>query len=285
MSKEHEQGIKAFEHCLQTCINLGHSISEMHFERIGITEDDIKLIKNGEKFLTEEQFFHFANILRGPMQFDKPLIQWLDLADHWGLVGILQPAFSLKKNTNNNIIHNVRAILDFPYVIINNPELQIDVHDSLIHDYPNGLRDELFIIDTGLDYQSYSCGLKQLYKLTVTRSKQNMSNTNNFNIGGNLQMDGNAHLNAGNVTDNSSNTFYELPPDFFAQTRKTLESITSIHKQELLDVIEKIENAKLSANKNEGGQWLGKFLSLSFIADCVTVLQPALGALFNYFVH
>ncbi len=281
MNKEHEQGIRAFEHCLQTCINLGHTISEMHFERIGITEDDIKLIRNGEKFLTEEQFLRFANLLRGSMQ----LIQWLDCADYWGLVGILQPAFSLKKNTNNETIHNIRAILDFPYVIINNPELQIEVHDSLLHYYPNGLREELFITDTGLDYASYLSGRKQLYKLTVTRSEQNMQNTNTFNIGGNLQMNGNAHLNTGNVTDNSSSTFHELPKDFFTQTRQTLESLNSAHKQELLEAIDKIENAKLSGNKNEGGQSLGNFLSLSFIADCVTVLQPALRVLFNYFVH
>jgi len=281
VNKEHEQGIRAFEHCLQTCINLGHTISEMHFERIGITEDDIKLIRNGEKFLTEEQFLRFANLLRGSMQ----LIQWLDCADYWGLVGILQPAFSLKKNTNNETIHNIRAILDFPYVIINNPELQIEVHDSLLHYYPNGLREELFITDTGLDYASYLSGRKQLYKLTVTRSEQNMQNTNTFNIGGNLQMNGNAHLNTGNVTDNSSSTFHELPKDFFTQTRQTLESLNSAHKQELLEAIDKIENAKLSGNKNEGGQSLGNFLSLSFIADCVTVLQPALRVLFNYFVH
>lgn len=288
MNKEHEQGIRAFENCIKLFINLGRSLNEVYIEleRIGLSKDDIAKIKTGEKYITEGQFYEFADILRGPMQLDRPLINWLELGDNWGLVGILEPAFSLKKNINNEIIHNVRAIFSPPdIIIINNPELQIEVNDSLLHEYSNGLREELFIADTGMDYASYSRGRKPLYKLTVTRSKQNMQNTNNFNIGGNLQMDGNAHLNAGNVTDNSSNTFNELTPDFFAQTRETLESITSIHKQELLDLIEKIENAKLSGNKNEGGKCLGNFITRCFEAGCVTLLQHSLGALFNYFVH
>ena len=285
LNKEHEQGIRAFTNCLQTCKNLGYEIFEMHFERAGITEDDIRNIKAGKQFLTEEQFYGFADILRGSMQRNKPLMNWLDLADNWGLVGILEPTFSLKKNTNNEIINNVRAILDSQsqYVIINNPELQIDVNDSLLHQYPNGLREELFITDTGVDYASYSQGRKPLYKLTVTRSKQNMQNTNNFNIGGNFQMDGNARFNTGNVTDNSSNTFNELPPDLFAQTRKILESINSPYRQELKDILEKIENAK--DNKKEGGQWLGKLLSSCFENGCVTLLQQTLEALFNHFVR
>ena len=104
-----------------------------------------------------------------------------------------------------------------------------------------------------------------------------MQNTNNFNIGGNFQMDGNARFNTGNVTDHSSNTFNELPPDFFAQTRKILESINSPYRQELNDILEKIENAKLSDDKKEGGQWLGKLLSSCFENSCVTLLQHALG--------
>lgn len=247
------------------------------------TEDDIRNIKAGKQFLTEEQFYDFADILRGPMQLDKPLINWLELGDNWGLVGILEPTFSLKKNINNETVHNVRAILACPYLIINNPELQIEVNDSIIHTYPNGHKEEFFITD--MDYSPYSKGRKPIYKLTVMRSKQNMSNINNFNIGGNLQMDGNAHLNAGNVTDNSSNTFYELPPDFFNHTRKALESINSNYKQELLDVLAKIESTTLSGNKNEGGKWLGNFITRCFEAGCVTLLQQALGALFNYCIH
>ena len=248
MNKEHEQGIRAFENCLQSCKNLGHELFEMHFERVGITEEGIKNIKAGKQFLTEEQFYGFVNILRAPMQLDKPLINWLYALDHWALVGILEPLFSLKKHNSGEVLSNIRAILDFPYIVINNPELCIAEEDSLLHRCPHGSIEELFISE--IDYSPYSNGRKPIYTLTVARSKRNMSNnTNNFNIGGNLQMEGNAHLNAGNVTDNSSNASYELPPDFFVQTRETLESITSIHKQELLDLIEKIESAKLSANK------------------------------------
>ena len=155
----------------------------------------------------------------------------------------------------------------------------------MLHQCSNGLQEEFFIADTGMDYASYSRGRKPLYQLTVTRSKQNMQNTNNFNIGGNFQMDGNARFNTGNVTDNSSNTFNELPPDFFVQTRKTLEIINSPYRQELNDILEKIENAKLSDDKKEGGQWLGKLLSSCFENGCVTLLQHAIEALFNYFVR
>ena len=82
MNKEHEQGIRAFENCLQSCKNLGHELFEMHFERVGITEEGIKNIKAGKQFLTEEQFYGFVNILRAPMQLDKTLINWLYALDH-----------------------------------------------------------------------------------------------------------------------------------------------------------------------------------------------------------
>ena len=276
MNQEHEQGIRALKNCLQGCKNLGKTISEMHFERAGITPEDLKSFESGEKYMTEEQFYGFHYLLRAPRLLAKPLIDWLNLGDNWAIVGILEPTFSL----NGKL---VRAIIDFPYVIINNPDIKFKVGDSLIHTCPNGLQEELFIIH--FEYSFFPKGYKPVYTLTVTRSKQDMQNTNSFTFGDNTQISGNTHFNTGNVTDNSSNTFNELTPDFFVQTRGMLESITSIHKQELIDLIEKIENAKSSGNKNEGGQLLGKFLSLSFIADCVTVLQPALGALFNYFVH
>ena len=277
MNQEHQQGIKAFINCLQTCKNLGHTLSEMHFERIGITEEDIENLKAGKKYLTEEQFYGFTDIMRSPMQIDKPLINWLICADRWGLVGIIEPMFSLKKNQAGKIVEHVRAILDFPYVIINNSELIIEESDSLLHVCPHGGTEELFISE--IDYAPYSRGRKPIYTLTVTRTKQNMQNTNNFNIAGNLQMSGNAHLNAGNVTDNSSTTLHELPPDFFIQARELLEHVNETHRQELLDVLEKIE---ATSTKNERGQLFGKLFSLSFVADCVTVLQPVLSGLFSY---
>lgn len=277
MNKEHEQGIRAFEHCLQTCINLGHAISEMHFESIGITEEDIENLKAGKKYLTEEQFYGFTDIMRSPMQIDTPLINWLMCADRWGLVGIVEPMFSPKKNQTEKIVKHIKAILDFPHVIINNSELDIREGDSLLHVCPHGGIEELFISE--IDYAPYSRGRKPIYTLTVIRSKQNMQNTNNFNIGGNLQMSGNAHLNTGNVTDNSSSTLYELPPNFFNQARELLELVNEAQRQELLNVLEKIE---VASTKNKQGQLFGKLFSLSFVADCVTVLQPVLNGLFKY---
>jgi len=167
LNKEHQEGIKAFENCIKLCLDLGRSINEMNFENIGISKEDIIKIKAGEKYITEEQFYGFAQILM--FSHIIPLTKWLEDLDHWGLVGILEPAFSLQKHINIEIISNIRAILDFPYVIINNPELQIEIHDSLIHNYQNGHKEEFFIID--INYSPYSRGRKPIYKLIVTRSK------------------------------------------------------------------------------------------------------------------
>ena len=145
--------------------------------------------------------------LRAPMLLEKPLINWLKLGDNWALVGILKPIFSLNGDP-------VRAILAPPYVIINDPDIKFHIGDSLMHTCSNSLQEELFITD--FEYSFVPKGYKPTYILTVVMSKQNMHNTNNFNFGDNTQIGGNTRFNAGNVTDNSTNEIYKLPPDFFS---------------------------------------------------------------------
>ena len=50
-------------------------------------------------------------------------------------------------------------------------------------------------------------------------------------------------------------------------------------KKELFDILTKIEAAQKANNKKDCGNWLGQFISLAFIADCVTVIQPIVGLL------
>lgn len=265
MNQEHEHGIKALEHCL--AFLSGRTIQEMHFELAGITPEDLEAFKRGEKYMTEKQFYGFNHILRAPMLLEKPLINWLKLGDHWALVGILEPTFSLNGQP-------VRAIIDFPYVIINNPDIKFHIGDSLMHTYPNGLQEELFIED--FEYSSSPEGYKPTYILKVKRSKQDMHNTNNFNFGDNTQISGNARFNAGSVIDNSKNEAHELPADFFEQTRALLADVNEKHRLALENMLAKIEEARASGNKKECGNWFGKFFSLASIADCITVAQPLL---------
>lgn len=271
MNQEHEQGIKALEHCL--AFLCGHTISEMHFELAGITPEDLEAFRKGEKYMTEEQFYGFTHILRAPMWLTKPLLDWLNLGDHWAIVGILEPTFSLNGEP-------VRAILDFPYVIINNPDIKFHIGDSLMHTCPNGLQEKLFITD--FKYSFIPKGYKPTYILTVTRSKQDMQHTNNFNFGNNTQISGNARFNTGNVIDTSINATHELPANFFSQAHELLINVNESYRQEFLDILNKIEATK---NPKEGGQLFAKLISLSFIADCVTVLQPIIKPLFDYFIH
>ena len=265
MNLEHEQGIKAFEHCLSWLC--GRSMSEMHFELAGIMSKDLEAFRNGTTYMTEEQFYAFARILRAPMFLEKPLIQWLNLGDHWALVGILQPTFSLNGQP-------VRAILDLPYAIINNPDIKFHIGDSLMHTCPNGLQEELFITD--FEYSFVPKGYKPTYLLTVTRSKQDMHNTNNFHFGDNTQIGGNARFNTGNVIDKSNNEIHELPADFFEQTRALLADVNNEHRLELEKMLAKIETTHAIGNKKECGNWFGQFFSLASIADCITVAQPLL---------
>ena len=157
----------------------------------------------------------------------------------------------------------------FPHIFINNPEVNISTNDSLIHTKANGYSEELFITD--IDYDPYSEGYNPIYKLTVTRSKPNMQN--NINIG---NMSGNARVNSGYITDNSSNEIHELPANFFLQIRTLLENVNESHRQEFEDMLAKIEAAYASGNKKECGKWFGQFFSLAFAADCITVVQPLL---------
>lgn len=266
MNQEHEQGIKALEHCL--AFLHGRTIPEMHFELAGITLEDLDAFKKGEKYMTEKQFYGFAHILRAPMLLTKPLINWLNLGDHWALVGILEPTFSLNGEP-------VRAILDFPYVIINNPGIKFHIGDSLIHTCINGLQEELFIAD--FEYSFFPEGYKPVYKLTVTRSNQDMQNTNNFNFGDNTQISGNTRFNAGKIIDNSINEFHELPTDFFPHVRELLSNIEENHRLELLEILSKIESAN---SKRDSVHWFGQFISRA--ADYITILQPAISIFGRY---
>ena len=93
------------------------------------------------------------------------------------------------------------------------------------------------------------------------------------NIG---NMSGNARVNSGYITDNSSNEIHELPADFFIQIHTMLENVNESHKQEFEDMLAKIEAAHASGNKKECGKWFGQLFSLAFTADCITVIQPFL---------
>lgn len=257
MNYEHEKGINALRLCLNMC-----PPEHQKFERIGLSHDDIEQAKHGEKYLTEDQLHKFINLMRLPLWIDKPLVDWLQIAGHWALAGIVTPTFSL-----NGV--PIRGIMAFPHIFINNPEVNISIHDSLIHTNPNGHSEELFITD--IEYDPYSEGYNPIYKLTVSRSKPNMQN--NISIG---NMSGNARVNSGYITDNSSNEIHELPADFFLQIRTLLENINENHRRELEDMLAKIEAAHTSGNKKECGKWFGQFFSLAFTADCITVLQPLL---------
>ena len=262
MNQEHEQGIKA----LELCLNM-HPIKDEELAYVGLTREDITQIKNGNKYMTEEQLYKFVLVMRSPNMLDRPLINWLNCGERWALVGILEPTFSLNGQP-------VRAILDSPYVIINNPDIKFHIGDSLMHTYPNGLQEELFIVD--FKHSFVPEGYKPTYILTVTRSKQGMNNINNFNFGDNTQISGNARFNAGSVIDNSTNESNELPADLFEQTRALLAEVNERHRQELKDMLAKIEAAHTSGNKQDCGNWFGKFFSLASIADCITVAQPLL---------
>ena len=244
-----------------------HHVQDEELSYLGLTRDDITQIKNGNKYMTEEQLYKFTFVMRSLTMIDRPLVDWLNCGERWALAGITEPTFSLDGKL-------ICAIMDFPYVFINNPEVHISINDTIVHTYTNGHREKFFIED--IEYDPYSRGLHPIYKLKVTRSKQDMNNTNNFNFGDNTQIGGNARFNTGRVIDNSTNEIHELTADFFEQTRALLAEANERNRQELQDILAKIEAAHASGNKNECGNWFGKFFSLASIADCITVAQPLL---------
>ena len=264
MNYEHEKGIKA----LELCLNM-HHVEDEELASAGLTREDIMQIKNGNKLMTEDQLYKFAFVMRSPNLLQRPLVDWLNCGGLWALAGIAEPTFSINGSP-------IRAIMDLPYIFINNPDVHVSIDDVITHIYPDGYEERFFIED--IDYDPYSRGYNPIYKLTVTRSKQNMHHTNNFNFGDNTQIGGNARFNAGNVTDNSTNEIHELPPDFFPYVRALLMKVEDNNRKEILEILSKIEEAK---NKREGVHWFGKLISSA--ADYITILQPAIVILGRYF--
>lgn len=106
--------------------------------------------------------------------------------------------------------------------------------------------------------------------------KPNVQNNYNITIGDNSRINA---IGSENVTDNSSNTFNQITPELFEHIRSLIKQTNSDYRQDLLDVLTKIENAKNSGDKKECGNWFGKFFSLASIADCITVAQPLVAIL------
>ena len=262
MNYEHEKGIKA----LELCLNM-HHVEDEELASAGLTREDIMQIKNGNKLMTEDQLYKFAFVMRSPNLLQRPLVDWLNCGGLWALAGIAEPTFSINGSP-------IRAIMDLPYIFINNPDVHVSIDDVITHIYPDGYEERFFIED--IDYAPYSRGYKPIYKLTVTRSKQDMHNTNNFTFGDHTQISGNTRFNAGSVIDNSTNEVHELPADFFEQTRALLAEANTGHRLELQDMLTKIEAAHATNNKKDCGNWFGKFFSLASVADCITVVQPLL---------
>lgn len=123
-------------------------------------------------------------------------------------------------------------------------------------------------------YSPYAKGFEPIYILTVSRSNTNMQNNNNVYFSDNTHISGNTHFNVGNVIDSSSNMNHKLPENFFPQLREILKNIDEERKNEIFEILSKIEDAK---SKQERVHWFGKFISKA--ADYVTLLQPAITTL------
>ena len=67
MNYEHEKGINA----LELCLNMSH-IKDQDLEYAGLTFEDIQQIKNGNKYMTEEQLYKFIDLMRAPNMLDRP---------------------------------------------------------------------------------------------------------------------------------------------------------------------------------------------------------------------
>ena len=98
----------------------------------------------------------------------------------------------------------------------------------------------------------------------------------NVSIGDNSHINA---LNAQNATDNSSNVQNITYHEPFEQSRILIEHLNSQHKQELLELLSQIQQAKQAQDKKHAGFCFGKFLTLASIADCITVAQPIFYAL------
>ena len=244
--------------------------SDQILDYVGFSNKDIKEILQHTRYITEKEFSLMSEFFTNYYTLEEWLFSNFSGQNmNWSLIGLIEPSFSLQKHFTSEFIHNIQAISYFPNIIIDD-DIRIEENDILIHH--NKLEEKFFIHE--IYYSSFS-KTKPIYKLKVGRSKKNMQNTHNtLNINGNFYLNDSAKVNAGNITDNSIINITQYSPEVFEQTRKIIENINSNHRQELLDILSKIETAQKDNNKKDCGNWLGKFISLASVADCITVTQP-----------
>lgn len=122
--------------------------------------------------------------------------------------------------------------------------------------------------------------------LVTPRDFYKNNNTPNIQNNYNINFGDHSHINAINAesaTDNSVYTFNQSTDEAFNQSRALIEQFHSQHKQELLQILSNIKEAYEAKNKNECVNWLGRFLSLSAVADYITIAQPIATFLCGWF--
>ena len=252
--------------------------SDQILDYVGFSDKDIKEILQHKRYITEKEFSLMSEFFTNYYTLEEWLFSNFSGQNmNWSLIELIEPSFSLQKHSTDESINNIQAILYFPNVLINN-NIEIKENDILIHHNNLYNLEEIFFIHE-IYYSSFSKKMP-IYKLKIGRSKKNMQNIQNtLNINGNFYLNDNAKVNAGNITDNSVTNITQCPSEVFEQTRKLILDLHSVNQQQLLDILSQIETTHKANNKQDCGNWFGKFISLASIADCITVAQPIAGIL------
>lgn len=156
--------------------------------RTGLTEAEFERLLSGDILLDEPRFYKLLQLCR---EYDYSAMSgkypdWYIEPPNWKLIGLVERTLTLEK-TDGTRVSDIQGIVKNNTVIINDPEIQIDEGDILLHEYGYDGYEcvERLTIDEVNSYR-YRTG-KPAYVLKVRRCnavKEEKTLHNNVNIYG-----------------------------------------------------------------------------------------------------
>ena len=163
--------LQILDNYVRAYIARGHDFSDLiQHSHLEIDEKIFKEVTLGNVPLNEADFYSLTDSFRFYEEMENPSVKFPSRIDwflkqlHWYLVERLEPSFKLVRQDKN-----IRAIFDFPVVLINDSTVLIEVGDSLVH---IASKDRLNVKDIKREF--YSGGSKPAYLLEVERVNQIM---------------------------------------------------------------------------------------------------------------
>lgn len=184
--------------------------------------------------------------------------------------GFPQDKLKLIKS-NGKIIENINAIISKEKIVIDNPNVPLEIGDLLIRTLPNKIEEKFEIIDYSFYQKTFniSAHFQVEYKRYNDNKKEEINNNNHSN-------NSTYHIQNSNVIIGSKNSSINISQNdkLFKDMIEVANNLTNQNKTEIISLINEMQD---NINKPTFNDKYKEFMSIS--ADTITVFTPFLGAL------